>query len=123
MKGYRLDPKKPPQLTAEEARRLEGGRIDYSDIPPLGDEFFAQAKRAWPPAKQQITLRLDTDVGGMAENARQRLPNSDQPHPARGDGKPKPAPINDRARICQDTWRYGADAMPAEAVAARSYDF
>jgi uncharacterized protein (DUF4415 family) len=62
MKGYRLDPKKPPQLTAEEARRLEGGRIDYSDIPPLGDEFFAQAKRAWPPAKQQITLRLDTDV-------------------------------------------------------------
>jgi uncharacterized protein (DUF4415 family) len=36
--------------------------IDYSDIPPLGDEFFAKAKAAWPPAKQQLTIRLDGDV-------------------------------------------------------------
>jgi uncharacterized protein (DUF4415 family) len=62
MKRYRLDPEKPRQLTPEEARRLAKTRIDYSDIPPLGDEFFDKAKRAWPTTKQQVTLRLDTDV-------------------------------------------------------------
>jgi uncharacterized protein (DUF433 family) len=46
MKNYRLDPKNPPRLTPEEARQLDKARIDYSDIPPLGDEFFSQAKRA-----------------------------------------------------------------------------
>jgi hypothetical protein len=49
MKRYRLDPKKPRQLTPEEQERLVKARIDYSDIPPLGDEFFAKAKQAWPP--------------------------------------------------------------------------
>jgi uncharacterized protein (DUF4415 family) len=62
MKRYRLDPKKPRQLTEDEARRLDAARIDYSDIPPLDEEFFAKAKQAWPPAKQQLTIRLDTDV-------------------------------------------------------------
>jgi uncharacterized protein (DUF4415 family) len=36
--------------------------IDYSDIPPLGDEFFSKALEDWPPAKQQLTVRLDRDV-------------------------------------------------------------
>jgi len=40
MKRYRLDQKKPPQLTTAEARRMDAAPIDYSDIPPLGDEFF-----------------------------------------------------------------------------------
>jgi uncharacterized protein (DUF4415 family) len=62
MKRYRLDPKKPRQLTPEEQQRLNKARIDYSDIPPLGDEFFEKAKQAWPPAKQQLTIRLDSDV-------------------------------------------------------------
>jgi uncharacterized protein (DUF4415 family) len=62
MKRYRLDPKKPRELTPEETRRLAKTPVDYSDIPPLGDEFFSQAKRAWPPTKQQVTLRLDADV-------------------------------------------------------------
>ena len=62
MKRYRLDPKKPRQLTPAEARRLDVMPIDYSDIPPLGDEFFAKATVAWPPAKQQLTIRLDADV-------------------------------------------------------------
>jgi uncharacterized protein (DUF4415 family) len=62
MKRYRLDPKKPRQLTPEEQERLDKARIDYSDIPPLGDEFFSKAKQAWPPAKQQLTIRLDSDV-------------------------------------------------------------
>jgi uncharacterized protein (DUF4415 family) len=62
MKRYRLDPKKPRQLTHAEARRLDVTPIDYSDIPPLGNEFFAKAAAAWPPAKQQLTIRLDMDV-------------------------------------------------------------
>jgi uncharacterized protein (DUF4415 family) len=62
MKRYRLDPKKPRQLTPEEQSRLDKARIDYSDIPPLGDEFFAKAKQAWPPAKQQVTIRVDSDI-------------------------------------------------------------
>jgi uncharacterized protein (DUF4415 family) len=62
MKRYRLDPKKPRQLTSEEQQRLAKARIDYSDIPPLGDEFFAKAKQAWPPKKDQLTIRLDSDV-------------------------------------------------------------
>lgn len=62
MKRYRLDTKKPRQLTPAEQRRLERMPIDYSDIPPLGDEFFSKATEAWPPTKQQLTIRLDTDV-------------------------------------------------------------
>ena len=62
MKRYRLDPKKPRQLAPDEQERLDKARIDYSDIPPLGDEFFSKAKQAWPPTKQQLTIRLDSDV-------------------------------------------------------------
>jgi hypothetical protein len=43
---YRPDPKNPPRLTDEEARRLDSmddSDIDYSDIPELGDEFFTKA--------------------------------------------------------------------------------
>src|SRR5579862_5348107 len=35
---------------------------DSSDIPELGDEFFTKAAEPWPPAKQQLTIRLDVDV-------------------------------------------------------------
>jgi uncharacterized protein (DUF4415 family) len=36
--------------------------IDYSDIPPLGDEFFEKATVPWPPTKQQLTIQLDRDI-------------------------------------------------------------
>ena len=62
LKRYRLDPNKPRQLTPAEARRLDAKPIDYSDIPPLGDEFFSKVTTAWPPAKKQLTIRLDADV-------------------------------------------------------------
>ena len=42
--------------------RMTDDDIDYSDIPPLDDEFFARAKQVWPPVKQQLTIRLDADV-------------------------------------------------------------
>jgi uncharacterized protein (DUF4415 family) len=42
--------------------RMKDSDIDYSDIPQLDDEFFARAKQVWPPAKLQLTIRLDADV-------------------------------------------------------------
>lgn len=62
MKRYQLDPKKIRELTPSELRSLDKTPIDYSDIPRLGDEFFAKAAAAWPPQKQQLTIRLDADV-------------------------------------------------------------
>jgi hypothetical protein len=64
--------------------RIDGMKdieIDYSDIPPLDNSFYTKATlggtqwsragesascarhiEAWPPAKQQLTIRLDVDV-------------------------------------------------------------
>jgi uncharacterized protein (DUF4415 family) len=42
--------------------QMRDSDIDYSDIPPLDDEFFEKATVAWPPVKQQLTIRLDSDV-------------------------------------------------------------
>lgn len=39
--------------------RLKDRTIDYSEIPPLDPSFFKKATEAWPPAKQQVTVRLD----------------------------------------------------------------
>jgi uncharacterized protein (DUF4415 family) len=36
--------------------------IDYSDIPSLDESFLKKATVAWPPAKEQLTIRLDADV-------------------------------------------------------------
>ena len=36
--------------------------IDYSDIPALDNSFFTRPTVEWPPAKQQVTVRLDKDV-------------------------------------------------------------
>jgi uncharacterized protein (DUF4415 family) len=41
---------------------MKDADIDYSDIPPLGNEFFTKATEAWPADKQQLTIRLDNDV-------------------------------------------------------------
>jgi hypothetical protein len=43
MKRYRLDPDNPPQLTPEEAKRLDETPIDYSHIPPLFRENWVAA--------------------------------------------------------------------------------
>lgn len=40
---------------------MEDKDIDTSDIPELGDDFFQNAELK-VPAKQPVTLRLDTDV-------------------------------------------------------------
>jgi hypothetical protein len=85
IKRYRLDPKKLPQLTPEEQRRLDRAEIDYSDIPPLGDEFFSQAKRATfdetilnnPEAITEIAIRAFARAKDAAirENDRLGIPS------------------------------------------------
>jgi len=42
--------------------RLTDADIDYSDSPALGDAFLTKAALPWPPGKQQVTVRIDTDV-------------------------------------------------------------
>jgi uncharacterized protein (DUF4415 family) len=36
--------------------------IDFSDIPPLDKTFLKKATAPWPPAKKQLTIRIDADV-------------------------------------------------------------
>lgn len=70
---YEFDINNPPPLT--DAQREELARlaemndedIDFSDIPPLTEKFWANAvrfrdRRHYRPVKQQLTLRLDADV-------------------------------------------------------------
>jgi uncharacterized protein (DUF4415 family) len=42
--------------------KLRDRDIDYSDIPELDDEVFAQPLVPWPPRKEPITIRVDADV-------------------------------------------------------------
>jgi len=42
--------------------RLSDAEIDYSDIPALDESFLKKATVAWPPVKEQLTIRLDADV-------------------------------------------------------------
>ena len=55
--------KKPIKSDLARIDRMKDADIDYSDIPELDDEFFKNAKIVnWPPAKAQLTIRLDADV-------------------------------------------------------------
>jgi len=56
-------------LTPEQDRRVaqlaeSDAPIDYSDIPPLDEEFWRRAVRNpfYRPVKSQLTVRLDSDV-------------------------------------------------------------
>ena len=65
-----LDLTNPPPLTDQQKAELEALKtlpdeeIDYSDIPPLGDEFWKNAVRNpfYKPTKTSTTVRLDSDV-------------------------------------------------------------
>jgi len=57
-------------LTPNRKRRLArlaerpDSEIDFSDIPPLSEDFWANAVRNpyYRPVKQQLTVRLDSDI-------------------------------------------------------------
>lgn len=65
-----FDPANPPPLTdaqRDELTRLAAmpdADIDFSDIPPLTEAFWQNAVRGrfYRPVKQQVTLRLDSDL-------------------------------------------------------------
>ena len=42
-------------------KAMKDREIDFSDVPELDDNFFAEAT-LWPGKKKQITIRLDPDV-------------------------------------------------------------
>ena len=64
---YKLNKKRLPSLSRQAAKRLDTMRdndIDYSDIPDLSqdDDFWTRPELAVPHKKQQLTLRLDSEV-------------------------------------------------------------
>lgn len=65
-----IDLANPPALTPKQMTRLAllakrpDSDIDYSDIPPLTDEFWKNAVQNpfYKPVKQSTTVRVDSDV-------------------------------------------------------------
>ena len=63
-----MTPARKRKLTQLAARPDK--EIDFSDIPPLGASFWKNAIRNpfYKPVKQQVTVRLDSDVVGWLRN-------------------------------------------------------
>lgn len=67
---FEFDPEHLPPLTQQQKAELEAlkalpdSEIDYSDIPPLTDDFWKHAVRNpfYRPTKALTTVRLDADV-------------------------------------------------------------
>ena len=67
---YEIDLSKLPKLTWEQQAELKAieaapqSGIDYSEIPPLDDSFWANAVRNpfYRPTKTSTTVRIDSDV-------------------------------------------------------------
>ena len=53
--------KKRSKTDLDKVQKMKDREIDYSDIPPLDDDFFKKAV-IWPGPKKQVTLRLDPDI-------------------------------------------------------------
>jgi uncharacterized protein (DUF4415 family) len=62
MKGDCMKKPYTRPLTTEELLALGDDEIDYSDIPPLGEEFWKNAKLVMPEKTEQITLRVKSTV-------------------------------------------------------------
>jgi uncharacterized protein (DUF4415 family) len=67
---YEYDLTTPPPLTAEQYAELKAlaeipdESINYSDIPPLDDDFWKNAEQNpfYKPTKTSTTVRVDSDV-------------------------------------------------------------
>ena len=46
----------------ERLKNMTDEEIDYSDIPPLREDFFKDARLRLPKPKETITLRIDPEV-------------------------------------------------------------
>lgn len=54
--------KKPSETDWARIDSMTDEEIDTSDIPPLGEEFFATAQWRMPKRKTAVTLSVDDDV-------------------------------------------------------------
>ena len=52
---------KTSKTSINRLNKMKDGDIDYSDIPELDDDFFKNAQLRLP-AKQTVTMRMDSDV-------------------------------------------------------------
>lgn len=67
---YEIDLSRPPALTRAQKAELKAlkaapdSSIDYREIPPLDDSFWANAVRNpfYRPTKTSTTVRIDSDV-------------------------------------------------------------
>jgi len=67
---YEVDWNNPPPLTEEQKAELKAlaempdNEIDFSDIPPLDENFWKNAVRNpfYKPTKTSTTVRVDSDV-------------------------------------------------------------
>ena len=67
---FKADPAHLPPLTEQQKAELQAlaaqpdSTIDYSDVPPLNDDFWKNAVRNpfYRPNKTSTTVRLDADV-------------------------------------------------------------
>lgn len=50
------------QTNWEKLEAMTDEEIDTSDIPPLRDKFFANARLRMPPGKMAVTISVDKDV-------------------------------------------------------------
>ena len=50
------------RTVVDRLRQEPDATIDYSDIPPLGEDFFRTAEWLMPAGKSEVSLRLDKDV-------------------------------------------------------------
>ena len=55
------DMRKQSKTDWAKVKAMKDREIDFSDVPELDDNFFAEAT-LWPGKKKQITIRLDPDV-------------------------------------------------------------
>ena len=67
---HEIDLSRPPALTSAQKAGLKAlrdrpeGEIDYSEIPPLQEDFWKNAVRNpfYRPTKTSTTVRIDSDV-------------------------------------------------------------
>lgn len=63
--SHTLDPKNPSRMSREEKKQFDALRdedIDYSDIPELDADFWANAEIEQPAQKPQVTMRVDAET-------------------------------------------------------------
>jgi uncharacterized protein (DUF4415 family) len=54
--------KKKLETDRDKLEKMSDQDIDYSDIPPLDEEFFKKGKLRMPKTKPLISIRLDSDI-------------------------------------------------------------